>query len=90
VHTPSPFRSRSFKWKWKEYFEALHQYYHQAKIIIYLSLLAIIGVTSLIRKQFPELHPPWQLLRWVVTIVLLGVLFVPPLVTVIRRGREQK
>ena len=71
----------------KEYLEALHQYLYRAKIIIYSSLLAIIAVTSIIR-MFPNLHPPWQLLRWVFTGLLLGILLVPPAVTVARRKRK--
>jgi len=63
----------------------LHDYYYKAKVIIYSLLLVTAGGVSLIRSQFPELHPPWQLLRWVVTFALLAVLFVPPLFTVIRR-----
>jgi hypothetical protein len=75
---------------WKEYFEALHQYFYKAKVIIYASLLAIVAASSLIRSQFPELHPPWQLLRWMTTSVLFGILLVPPLMTVIRRRRKEK
>jgi len=88
VQTPLPIRPESSKWKWKEYFEALHEYLYRAKVIIYSCLLIVVVVVSIVRKQFPELHPPWQLLRWVVTIVLFGVLFVPPAVTVIRRRRK--
>src|SRR5437868_5442072 len=73
--------------KCRDYLEALHQYLYRAKVIIYSSLLGLIVVSSIIR-MFPELHPPWRLLRWVVTVVLLGVLFVPPAVTVARRKRR--
>ena len=67
----------------KEYFEALHKHLIGAKIIIY-SVLLIVVAASIILHTFPKLHPPWQLLRWVVTILLWGVLFVPPAVTVFR------
>ena len=73
---------------WKRYLEALHEYLYKAKVIIYACLLAVALAVSFVRKQFPELHPPWQLLRWVVTILLFGVLFVPPAVTVVRGKRK--
>lgn len=83
-----PRRPERRKWTWTEYFEALHEYLYQAKVIIYSLLLLIVALIALIRSQFPGLHPPWPVLRWVVTFALLAVLFVPPLIKVIRRHRE--
>ena len=88
VQTPLRSPSHSSKWKWRDYFEALHQHFYRAKIIIYLSLLFVVAASVILHEQFPELHPPWQLLRWVVTLVLFGVLFVPPALTVIRGKRK--
>ena len=70
--------SEAIKRMLKRYLEALHEYLYRAKVIIYACLLVVAVAASSIRKQFPELHPPWQLLRWVVTVLLFGVLFIPP------------
>jgi hypothetical protein len=79
---PNPQESR---WHWlKQYFDALHKHLLEAKIIIYSCLLIVVAA-SMFLHSFPQFHPPWQLLRWVVTILLWGVLFVPPGVTVFRR-----
>ena len=52
---------------------------YRAKLIVY-SLFLVVGVTQIvIREHFPEVHPPWHWIGGLLIVVLLGIVFVPPL-----------
>lgn len=73
----------------REYGDALKAHLYNAKLIVY-TLILVVGVTQIIiREQFPELHPPWPVISGILIGVLIGVIFLPPLL-LIRRRRTAK
>ena len=85
---PTPTPSQTPQRLTKSFKVALSRHLHRAKFLAY-SLLFVVGATQIIiRERFPEVHPPWPLIAGATTLVLLGVLFVPPLLLIIREKKR--
>jgi hypothetical protein len=76
--------SRARKTRLEEFAAALREHLYRAELICY-SLLLVVGVMQIIiREHFPNLQPPWPIIGIALIVALFGILFVPPLLLVIR------
>ena len=72
----------------REYGNALREHLFRAELIIYGALL-VVGIAQIvIRERFPEVRPPWPLIGSALILILLGVLFVPPMILVVRMRKR--
>ena len=76
--------SQASKARTRQFTAALRAHFRKAELIVYSSLLIVGGVQILIRERFPDVRPPWPLIGSALVVVLLGVVFVPPLLLLIR------
>jgi len=73
-----------------EFIAYLKQHLYRAKLIVYSMLLAAGVIQIIIREHFPEIHPPWHWIGGTLIVVLLGIVCGPPVLFLIRAGRQRE
>jgi uncharacterized membrane protein SirB2 len=90
VQTPSSNKPATADSKSKEFTVYLRAHLYRAKLIVYTMLL-IAGVTQIIiREHYPELHPAWPWIAGILMVLMLGIVFVPPVLHFLRSRRKSK
>jgi hypothetical protein len=64
--------------------DGLRRHLTKVKPIVYISLLAVGIPQIVLREYFPELMVPWGLICYPLMVVLFAIIFVPPLLLIVR------